>query len=98
LITKLLRGLYVGFAVVLFIMTDQQLFSQQSGETNDSINEKNFYEELYVITDRSIYISGEEVWFKVYKMNGINHSPSDISKVVYIELLDKTISRSYRLN
>ena len=89
LINKLLRSLYVGFAVVLFIMTDQQLFSQQSGETNDSINEKNFYEELYVITDRSIYISGEEVWFKVYKMNGINHSPSDISKVVYIELLDK---------
>jgi hypothetical protein len=89
LINKFLCSLDVGFAVLLFIMSGQQLFSQQSNDKNDNISAKNFYEELYLLTDRNIYISGEEVWFKVYKMNGINHYPCDISKVVYIELLDK---------
>ena len=41
------------------------------------------------LTDRNIYILGEEVWFKVYKMNGLTMYPWDISKVVYLELLDK---------
>ena len=89
LINRFLWSFYIGFAILLFIMSNQQLFSQQSGEINDSISAKNFYEELYVITDRNVYICGEEVWFKAYKMNGTNHYPCDISKVIYLELLDK---------
>jgi hypothetical protein len=89
LINKFLRTLNVGSAILLFIISNQLLFSQQSVEKIDNIDAKNFYEELYLLTDRDIYICGEEVWFKVYKMNGIDHSPCDISKVAYIELLDK---------
>ena len=35
-----------------------------------------------------MYISGEKVWLKIYKINGLNNTPGNVSKVVYIELLD----------
>jgi hypothetical protein len=48
-----------------------------------------FIEKLYVQTDRDIYISGEELRMKIYKLNGFSGSPDNFSKVVYIELLNK---------
>ncbi|TAL61808.1 MAG: hypothetical protein EPN88_14325, partial [Bacteroidetes bacterium] len=79
--------------ISVFILTDFQcsneLFSQQLNEMTRESYIKNFDEKLYLRTDRDIYITGEEVWFKVYKINGLTHAPCDISKVVYVELLDK---------
>ena len=76
-------------AVILLNLTSsQQLFSQLKEEDVKAFNIKNLQERLYVRTDRDIYITGEQVWFKVYKMDGLTNTPSDISKVVYIELLD----------
>jgi hypothetical protein len=48
-----------------------------------------FIEKLYIQTDRDIYISGEEIRMKIYKLNGFSGSPDNFSKVVYIELLNK---------
>jgi len=76
--------------LILFVFSAaQQLFAQQSGDIVVDSDIRNFREELFVRTDRDIYISGEEVWFKVYTLNGPAHTPDDISKVVYLELLDK---------
>jgi len=75
--------------ILLNILCSQLLYSQLSKEKSDEQSIKSFKEELYIRTDRDIYMPGEEVWFKVYKINGLSHSPSDISKVVYLELLDK---------
>ena len=88
-INSLFSIMNISFAIFCFIVCTQSLFSQQTGGGNDIRSAKNFYEELFVLTDRDTYISGEEVWFKVYKLNGLNHAPCDISKVVYLELLDK---------
>jgi hypothetical protein len=49
----------------------------------------NFKEELFIRTDRDVYITGEQVWFKVYTLSGLTHTPCNLSKVVYLELLDK---------
>ena len=49
---------------------------------------ENLNEELYLLTDRDIYISGEEVYIKVSCRDGETHRPSYISKVAYISLLD----------
>lgn len=46
-------------------------------------------EKLFVHTDKSAYTAGELMWFKVYNVDGANHKPIDLSKVVYIEVLDK---------
>lgn len=89
LVNRLLSIMNISLVILSFIVIDQPLFSQQTGGGNDNSSAKNFYEELFVLTDRDTYIFGEEVWFKVYKLNGLNHAPCDISKVVYLELLDK---------
>ncbi|AUD04897.1 hypothetical protein [Spirosoma pollinicola] len=46
-------------------------------------------EKLFVHTDQAFYITGETMWFKVYYVDGTEHKPLDVSKVTYIELIDK---------
>lgn len=46
-------------------------------------------EKVFVHTDRSFYMAGETMWFKVYAVEGSSHMPLDISKVAYLEVLDK---------
>jgi hypothetical protein len=45
-------------------------------------------EKIYIHTDRSSYITGETIWFKVYCIEGSTHRAPAISKVAYLELLD----------
>jgi hypothetical protein len=75
--------------IVLSFLLNQHLFSQPSVGKTDNLDVRNFKEEVFVRTDRDIYTTGEEVWFKVYKISGLTNSPSVLSKVVYVELLDK---------
>jgi hypothetical protein len=89
LINKWLSEKKIYIFILLNILFSQLLYSQLLQEKSDELSIKAFKEELYISTDRDIYMPGEEVWFKVYKINGLTHSPSDVSKVVYLELLDK---------
>lgn len=45
-------------------------------------------EKTYLQTDKDFYANGETIWFKTYLVDGIAHTKSDKSKVVYVELLD----------
>ena len=54
-----------------------------------SYQEKNLQEKIFVHTDKSFYLAGEIVWFKIYNVDGKSHKPLDISKVAYLEILDK---------
>ncbi len=47
-------------------------------------------EKIYVHTDRTFYIAGEIMWFKIYCVEASTHQLVDLSKVAYIELLDST--------
>jgi hypothetical protein len=47
-------------------------------------------EKIYVHTDRSFYLTGETLWFKVYSVDGSFHKPLDVSKVAYLEILNST--------
>ena len=44
-------------------------------------------EKIYVHTDRSFYLTGETMWFKVYQVDASLHKPLDLSKVVYVEVI-----------
>lgn len=46
-------------------------------------------EKIFVHLDRTFYAGGETMWFKVYLMDGYFHHALDVSKVVYIEMLDR---------
>src|SRR3954469_18427652 len=53
----------------------------------DAWSKQALQEKVYVRTDRSGYITGELMWFKVYCVDGYKSKPLDVSKVVYVELL-----------
>ena len=58
-----MRYLFIFFV----LLTGQQLFSQEHGDTTGKFARKNFKEELVINTDRDIYIPGEEVGLKYMK-------------------------------
>ncbi|HVU85026.1 MAG TPA: hypothetical protein VHC50_09300, partial [Puia sp.] len=45
-------------------------------------------EKLYVHTDKSFYVPGEILWFRIYDVDASFHRPLNISKIAYVELLD----------
>jgi len=47
-------------------------------------------EKVFVHTDKSTYLPGELIWFKIYCVDGSDHKPLNLSKVVYVEVLDNS--------
>jgi hypothetical protein len=88
-VVTMLPALKIRFLILFVILSGRQVSSQQPVDYMKDSDINNFREEVFVRTDRDIYISGEDVWFKVYTLNGLAHTPDDLSKVVYVELLDK---------
>ncbi|WP_080057683.1 hypothetical protein [Spirosoma aerolatum] len=70
-------------------------FGQTPGSTAaltqsfDQYRQQALQEKLFVHTDQGFYLTGETMWFKIYYVDGSFHKPLDLSKVAYIELLDK---------
>jgi hypothetical protein len=52
-------------------------------------SQNNPKEKIFVHTDKSFYVPGEIIWFKVYAVDSRFHAPIDLSKVAYVEILDK---------
>ena len=46
-------------------------------------------EKLFVHTDRSFYVVGESMWFKLYYLDGTGNQSLNLSKVAYLEILDQ---------
>ncbi len=49
---------------------------------------ENYPEKIYVQTDKPYYTLGEDLWFTAYLVNGTTHKPSNLSNVIYVELID----------
>ena len=62
----------------------------QGGVTVGSAPGKVLYnpEEIRLVTDRDIYVAGEEVFFSVIQVGRLTHLPGTVSRVVYVDLLD----------
>ncbi len=48
-------------------------------------------EKLFVHTDKTFYLAGEPVWFKIYSVDGSFHKPLAASSISYIEILNKDL-------
>ncbi|GAB2560625.1 carboxypeptidase-like regulatory domain-containing protein [Spirosoma aerophilum] len=55
----------------------------------DAYRRQALQEKLFVHTDQTFYVTGETMWFKVYYVDGTQHKPLDVSRITYLELLDK---------
>lgn len=52
-------------------------------------NDQVLQEKMYVHTDKSFYLTGEILWFKIYNVDAGLNTPLNISKVAYVDVLDE---------
>jgi hypothetical protein len=50
---------------------------------------KDYPEKVYVQTDKPYYVLGETIWYTAYLVNGIDHTRTDKSRVIYVELINE---------
>lgn len=74
------------FFVIVFLFCSS--LSAQSKSLSVK-GEGNYREELYIQTDRDIYIAGEEVYLKVSEFGALTHTIGSISRVVYVDMPDR---------
>ena len=46
-------------------------------------------EKIFTHTDKDFYLAGEILWFKLYVVNADDNQPMDVSKVAYVEIIDR---------
>ncbi|MDR3246988.1 MAG: hypothetical protein LBT50_11240 [Prevotellaceae bacterium] len=44
-------------------------------------------EKIHIHTDKSVYVSGENIWYRAFVVNALLHAPSYASRYVYVELI-----------
>ncbi|RZA03455.1 MAG: hypothetical protein EOP47_02850 [Sphingobacteriaceae bacterium] len=52
-------------------------------------NQNTYQEKLFAHTDKSFYLAGEVLWFKLYNVSEAHNKLVSASKVAYVEVLDK---------
>ncbi len=55
----------------------------------DQYRSQRLQEKIFVHTDKDFYLAGEICWFKLYDVDATMHRPLDLSKVAYLEWLDR---------
>lgn len=83
--------------VPLFLLLVVQTLSSPAQDTPpaslkkdlDQYASQRLQEKVYVHTDKEFYLAGEICWFKLYVVDAGNHHLLDLSKVAYLEWLDK---------
>lgn len=82
------------FGFIIFLL-NCVLLSAQDHQADRLASQFSYYqsnnlqEKLFVHTDKFFYLAGETIWFKVYVVDASWHRPSDISRISYIEILNK---------
>ncbi len=82
------------FSVLILIIVSFHASAQR--ETLNGLVEKlqlhqqaTLQEKIFVHLDRTFYVGGETMWFKVYVTDGYMHQLMKVSKVAYIDILDR---------
>ena len=87
--TNIYRGL-AAIAVSIACFTNNcsaQVLSDVQQNFN-AYERSNLHEKLFVHINKSLYLTGEILWFKIYSIDGSTNNMLDLSKVAYVELLD----------
>jgi hypothetical protein len=88
--SRFLLSLFAGLLVSL-----PAVFSQNLVGSKDPLHDLNQYrsqyiqEKLYVHTDKDSYLSREICWFRIYYLDALFNNPVNISKIAYVEILDR---------
>lgn len=87
---KISSGLNKRLFIILNLLICTSVSFILNAQNESPENQQGFFsEKVYMRTDRDLYVSGEQVQIKIYCLEGQTGSPSALSKVAYLELLDK---------
>ena len=76
---------------ILFCLIGLQGFTQNISTdiAGEILNANNCSDKVFVHTDKSFYMPGEIIWFKVYCLDVTTGSFADVSKVASVEILSR---------
>ncbi|TNJ42593.1 TonB-dependent receptor plug domain-containing protein [Tamlana fucoidanivorans] len=82
---NLILGLLAFFLLSFSLQTRfrELVFEKLDNYTNQ------FPEKIYVQTDKPYYALGDDIWFTAYLVNGVTHTRSSKSRVIYVELINE---------
>lgn len=87
MIKGLLRWVYPGLIAWCVAISG---FAQDSTLTRfNDYRKKVIQEKVYLHVDRDVYLTGETMWLKAYAVDATTHRPLEISRVVYVEVVDR---------
>jgi hypothetical protein len=75
-------------AAVCLLAFTPQTRGQDVQQAFNNYAKKALQEKIYVHTDKSSYLAGEIIWFKIYCVDGMVNKPLTLSKVAYVDILD----------
>ncbi|HVM86720.1 MAG TPA: hypothetical protein VMT76_00935 [Puia sp.] len=83
------------FIVLLFLLLWISECKSQTEGLNNIVSDFNLYnqthvqEKIYAHTNKAFYVAGEILWFKLYLVDATLNKPIDLSKVAYVEIINK---------
>ena len=93
---SMVKSLTYFLPLFLLLGTGSRTYAQDNVPTLEKWNSHMLQEKVFVSTDKTFYVTGEIIWFKVFKTDGQN-LPNDFSKVVYVEVMsgDKAVLQGW---
>jgi hypothetical protein len=84
----------VGFFI--FLLTSHLIFAQNQMPESlqqqfNTYQSSTLQEKIFVHTDKTFYLAGETVWFKIYAVDASFHKPVATSSITYVEILSKDL-------
>jgi hypothetical protein len=78
-------------AIAVFLLSPLIGLSQQNTLSQQLVqhSQRAVQEKVFVHLDRPLYLVGETIWFKTFCVDASHHQPLTMSKVAYLEVLDK---------
>jgi hypothetical protein len=83
-------ALFIAIVISSDFVSGQERTDTSGALVNQLIRYGNHHlqEKLFVHIDRSLYLTGETIWLRLYYVDGSFHRPLNVSKVAYLEVLD----------
>ncbi|MFI1772710.1 hypothetical protein [Thalassobellus citreus] len=75
--------------IVFFLFIRSILYAQVSPDNPHIIpSHESYAEKVYLQLDKTVYTSSETIWFKAIVTKASNHIPTDLSGILYVELIN----------
>lgn len=75
---------YLLFVLLLVYSITTQAATHLAAQSHDVVQEK-----VFLHIDNNCYFTSDTIWYKAYAVRADNHYPTDISRILYVELLNE---------